>query len=43
MNGVVISYMQILIFVVTFVAMYGLTLFISAPAWAVPAAPAPRT
>ncbi len=29
MNGVVISYMQILIFVVTFVAMYGLTLFIS--------------
>src|SRR5690606_10122057 len=29
MNGVVISYMQILIFVVTFLVMYGLTLFIS--------------
>ncbi|MGE4407281.1 ABC transporter permease subunit, partial [Pseudomonas sp.] len=29
MNGVTISYMQILIFVVTFAAMYGLTLFIS--------------
>ncbi|MFZ6045584.1 high-affinity branched-chain amino acid ABC transporter permease LivH [Pseudomonas sp. CR3202] len=28
-NGVVISYMQILIFVVTFLVMYGLTLFIS--------------
>ncbi|MNS92926.1 High-affinity branched-chain amino acid transport system permease protein LivH [compost metagenome] len=29
MNGVVISYMQILIFVVTFLVMYGLTMFIS--------------
>ncbi|GGK08419.1 high-affinity branched-chain amino acid ABC transporter permease LivH [Pseudomonas matsuisoli] len=29
MNGVVISYMQVLIFVVTFLAMLGLTLFIS--------------
>ncbi len=29
MNGVVISYMQILIFVVTFLVMFGLTLFIS--------------
>jgi branched-chain amino acid transport system permease protein len=29
MNGVVISYMQVLIFVVTFLAMVGLTLFIS--------------
>jgi branched-chain amino acid transport system permease protein len=29
MNGVTISYMQVLIFIVTFIAMYGLTLFIS--------------
>ena len=29
MNGVVISYMQVLIFVVTFLVMFGLTLFIS--------------
>ncbi|MDD0844316.1 high-affinity branched-chain amino acid ABC transporter permease LivH [Pseudomonas sp. Gutcm_11s] len=29
MNGVVISYMQILIFVVTFLVMYGLTMFIT--------------
>ena len=34
MNGVVISYMQIPIFVVTFLVMFGLPLFISALAWA---------
>jgi hypothetical protein len=40
---VLISYMQIVVFVVTLIAMLGLTCSSPALAWVAPAAPAPKT